>query len=316
MVVTRAATRAAQQRDEDDGAQPTISKKRKADSNLSEDRELRRSTRIRARKPLPPDTDSSRQASEEAPQTLASYDATYMPASPSTPGGSVVVVASWSTPQRPIDALTPRPPRQPLIDINPTGEVSILTGYDNQLKSLQDAHVVGRATAPNVEAGFRKVMVILVFNPDSRSNRILIEAEYHIALDNGLCAFFYDVKILRRLFRALSRKPIYPIDGSSRVAFKRNEDGFTHHEDVFPPGPFEARFVPLGSWTTRPLHCTHGSYDPPFVNLPKIPLICRPYFIVWQAYLALDKWDRKAPAHLKREAHLIVNCGNLMQSCM
>ncbi|KAI5889343.1 uncharacterized protein SCHCODRAFT_02585602 [Schizophyllum commune H4-8] len=254
--------------------------------------------------------------------TLANYDPDYIPPkSFDEDDGSTT--SRESTPLAGnIACLASRPGHQDLIDKSPLGQICVVTLGDNNEGIVQDCHQVDRAqmARPKVAKGFETIMVLEpgTFDIDCPENRVFLDANTHITMDNGHIVLLPVVQDLRRLLDALQKKVLNPIEGQEESP-QRGPNGFTHHKDVFPNDirPFH---IAVLSTCRSPIHrklsvdsiedkTYYAPYDEPF---PIIDLHCSPYFVVWKAYKTLQKEHVHAPAHLSQEEELVRQIGDLM----
>ncbi|TRM63441.1 hypothetical protein BD626DRAFT_431198 [Schizophyllum amplum] len=296
-----------------------------------------RAAKLAARKgdPRQSASPSDRHTSEETASTLSdgnekdtlsTRDLTY--------GQSRVpqVVAATISAQGNIDGNTARPPRGPLIAISPLGEICVITLFDNGNGIVQDMHVMGRATPAMVIRGLEIVMGLepTTLYIDTRLNRVFVDVAIHTAYDRFKCAFVPMLEDLKRLLMALQHVNIASADGPGVL---RSRDGkFFHHEKVFPRAVRQFHFVPFSTWSdntpiTRRLSIDKREcqvYYAPFSTgpdnneeaLPIVEMHCSPYFVAWQAFVALSKPGTRAPKYIKHEANLIVAIGQAMMKYM
>ncbi|KAL1715843.1 hypothetical protein EV715DRAFT_206626 [Schizophyllum commune] len=218
--------------------------------------------------------------------------------------------------------LRSRPGHQDLTDKSPLGRICVVTLGDNNEGIVQDCHQVDRAQManPKLVAGFETIMVLDpgTFDIDCPENRVFLDANTHIALDNGHIVLFPVYQDLRRLLDALQKKVLDPIEGQQESP-QRGPKGFTHHKDVFPNDIRQFHIAALSTCRST-IHRKNSvdsieqtaycfPYDKPF---PIIDLHCSPYFVVWKAYKTLQKRNISAPAHLRAEERLIREIGDLM----
>lgn len=268
---------------------------------------------------------ASTSSDEEEKDTLSGRDLTYGHLR------AIGALAATISAQGNIDGSTPRPPREPLIRISPLGEMCVITLFDNGNGTVQDMHVMGRTAAAAVVVGLEIVMGLQpdTLHLDTRLNRVFVEIAIHTAYDRFKCAFFPKIEDLQRLLRALRQQPITSAEGDRLL---RRRDEFLHHEKVFPRAVRQFHFVPFSTWSENiPITCRtavdeqeYRTYRAPFTAgpnnneeaLPIIKMHCSPYFVVWQAYVALSKPGTQAPVYVQHEARVIKKIGHAMRRRM
>ncbi|KAL1742949.1 hypothetical protein HDZ31DRAFT_42104, partial [Schizophyllum fasciatum] len=232
------------------------------------------------------------------------------------------------TPKKNIDKKTARPPMDDLIDVSFAGDNCSVSNRSNNNGSNERAHILARATHRSIVQTLERKLGLLPGQLclDTRLNMAFLSAEIHKAYDRLRCVFLPSVKVLGELLLVLQNPQEAAANNWPDRAVITNDDGYIHHEEVFPCEIREFYFVPLSNWAEdiaipHVKHLSDGTikhklYTAPFVkwdrtpSLPLVNLHCSPYFIVYGAYLALQ--HAKAPSFFKRHVRLVKQIGELM----
>ncbi|KAL1714091.1 hypothetical protein EV715DRAFT_295449 [Schizophyllum commune] len=298
-------------------------RKRKADAVAAASKSSSVDATQPASTPSPPTSTAS---DESVRDTLANRDLDYNPDFDTFRATAEEQISA----QGYIDGQTPRPARQPLIDISPLGDRCVATLTSNQNGTVNDAHHMPHAAPIHVLRGMAKVMGKKpgTVNPSSRFNRCFLEMAIHHSYDNDLCAFFPMMHDLLRLLRAMQKLPIPSADGEEML--QPPADGsFYHHRKVFPIAVRELRLVFFAAWGDGvPVTCRSSIHEdsslqsfPPFVGpngeeiFPRVSTHCDPYYLVWRASEALEK-GAIYPSYVENEAFIIKRIGALMRAAM
>ncbi|KAI5831835.1 hypothetical protein K523DRAFT_350391 [Schizophyllum commune Tattone D] len=208
-----------------------------------------------------------------------------------------------------------------VVRLSPKGVACIISDRDNELRSLQFAHIFARAKAPGKVRlaedfmGLKKGK-LYVHNP---RNVCFMIASFHFAFDT-YSAFLCPTKdTLIRMLYAIHHDGL-PQDTDLPADYEKNAEGVAHYRYTFPDGNYEYTYTPImgeGAWREAPIvRQTNGAvipHFPPFEGedaLPTVSLHLQPYFVVMHASEALLAHPNLAtPCHLADEVDLIKKIG-------